>query len=140
MLLDVERRDIQSFLVHEIEDARERIGSFDIVGAVDVRPMLRSLGVDAGDRRLAELGPPQKTKTLNGGGWTLKITEAMLIQGPCGIARPFGDGEKLETYPTPAGSRCQVPIRLLSVWALARRGPFAMGLPRRNDPGAVGPS
>ena len=31
-------------------------------------------------------------------GRTLKITEGMLIQGSCGIARPFGDGEKLETY------------------------------------------
>lgn len=98
VLLDVGRRDIQSFLVDEIEDARERIASFDVVGAVDVRPVLRALGVDAGDRRLAELGPPQKTKTLNKSGRTLKITEAMLIQGSCGIARPFGDGEKLETY------------------------------------------
>lgn len=98
VLLDVGRRDIQSFLVDEIEDVKERIASFDIVGAVDVRLMLRSLGVDAGNRRLAELGPPQKTKTLNKSGRTLKITEAMLIQGSCGIARPFGDGEKLETY------------------------------------------
>ncbi len=97
-LLDVGRRDIQSFLVDEIEVARELIASFDIVGAVDVRPVLRALGVDAGDRRLAELGPPQKTKTLNKSGRTLKITEAMLIQGSCGTARPFGDGEKLESY------------------------------------------
>ena len=98
VLLDVGRRDIQTFVAEEIDDARERIASFDIVGAVDVRPVLRALGVDAGDRRLAELGPPQKTKTLNKSSRMLKITEAMLIQGSCGIARPFGDGEKLETY------------------------------------------
>jgi hypothetical protein len=63
-----------------------------------VRPVLRALCVDAGDRRLAELGPPQKTKTLNTSGRTLKITESMLIRGSCGIARPLGDGDKLETY------------------------------------------
>jgi hypothetical protein len=98
VLLDVGGRDIDSFLEDEIEVARERIAAFDVVGAVDVRPVLRALGVDAGDRRLAELGPPRKTKRLNRSGRTLKITETMLIQGSCGIARPLGDREKLETY------------------------------------------
>ena len=97
-LLDVGKRDIQTFLADVFEVATKRIASYDIIGAVDVRSVLKALGVDAGDRRLAELGPPQKSMTLNKRGRTLRITTAMLIQGSCGIARPFGEDEKLETY------------------------------------------
>ena len=55
------------------------------IAGVDIRGMLRALGVDPGARRLAELGPPQKSLRLNRGGRTLQITTAMLIQGSCGI-------------------------------------------------------
>ena len=37
-----------------------------ILGGVDIRAMLRALGFEPGERRLAELGPPQKTKQVNG--------------------------------------------------------------------------
>src|SRR5439155_10642967 len=49
-------------------------------------------------RRLAELGPPQKTKQLNKRGRTLKITTSLLIQGSCGIGRPFASEEVLRQY------------------------------------------
>ena len=51
-----------------------------------------------GDGRLAELGPSQKTKTLNRRGRTLKITTSLLVRGSCRISRPFGDEKVLHTY------------------------------------------
>ena len=50
---------------------------------------LRGLGVDPTELRLAELGPAQKSMTIDKRGRTLKITPAMLIQGACGISRPL---------------------------------------------------
>jgi len=98
VLLDVARRDIATYLESELATARERIAEYDFIAAVDVRKLLRLLGVDPGERRLAELGPPRKSTVLNKRGRTLKITTPLLIQGSCGIARPFGDGKKLATY------------------------------------------
>ncbi len=61
--------------------------------------------------RVAELGPPQKSRKLNQRGRTLKITTAMLVQGSCGIARPFGDPKKLHTY-LAAGDETKLRRRL----------------------------
>ena len=97
-LLDVEERSIETFVGPELAALDQRLAEFEIIGAMDVRAVLRSLGFDPGDRRLAELGPPQKTKKLNKRGRTLKITSELLIQGSCGISRPFGDEAKLESY------------------------------------------
>lgn len=97
-LLDVGERSIETFVGPELAALDQRLAEFEIIGAMDVRAVLRSLGFDPGDRRLAELGPPQKTKKLNKRGRTLKITSELLIQGSCGISRPFGDEEKLESY------------------------------------------
>lgn len=97
-LADVGRRQIETFFAGELDATRERIISYDVIGAVNIRAVLRVLGVDPGERRLAELGPPQKSKQLNKRGRTLKITTAMLIQGSCGIARPFGDEKKMPAY------------------------------------------
>jgi hypothetical protein len=60
--------------------------------------LLRALAFDLGERRLAELGPRQKTKQINKRGRTLKITTALLVQGSCGISKPFGEEEKLAHY------------------------------------------
>jgi len=98
VLLDVAGRAIETFLKEGLDSARERISEYDFIGAVDVRMMLRLLGIDPGERRLAELGPPQKSKVLNKRGRTLKLTTAMLVQGSCGIARPFGDPRKMAAY------------------------------------------
>ena len=81
-----------------IETTRRRIAGYEIIGAVDVRALLRTLNIDPGERRLAELGPPQKTRQLNGRGRTLTITSAFLVQGSCGISRPFGDERMLRDY------------------------------------------
>jgi hypothetical protein len=70
-LVDVERREVTTFLNDEIPLAIERLLDYGIIGAVNVRALLRTSGVDPGERRLAELGPPQKTRQLNRRGRTL---------------------------------------------------------------------
>lgn len=97
-LLDVGGRTLTTFVDEELAEARRRLADYDMWCGVDVRAMVRELGVDDGDRRLGELGPPQKTRALNQRGRTLKITTALLIQGSCGISRPLGDPGKLAGY------------------------------------------
>ena len=97
-LLDVGERCVHTFVDEELDELRRRVAGYDIVGAENVRSLLRALDVEADGTRLAELGPPQKSKTLNKRGRTLKITTALLVQGSCGIGRPFGDPKKLSGY------------------------------------------
>ncbi|MEE9278621.1 MAG: hypothetical protein V3V67_00465 [Myxococcota bacterium] len=98
VLVDVGERSMETLLEGELDRARERISAYGVVGAIDVRALLRALDVDPGERRLAELGPPRKSKLLNKRGRKLKISSALLVQGSCGIARPFGDPSKLAEY------------------------------------------
>jgi len=97
-LVDVGARKVTTFLADEITPALQRLSEYDIIGAVNVRALLRELGVAPGTRRLAELGPPQKTRQLNRRGRTLTITTALLVQGSCGISRPFGDEPTMREY------------------------------------------
>lgn len=98
VLVDVAERNVRSFVGTEIASAVGKLAAYEIIAAIDVRRLLRSLGFDPGDRRLGELGPPQKTMTINKHGRTLKITTSMLVQGSCGIGRPFGDEKKMRKY------------------------------------------
>ncbi len=98
VLLDVGARECRTYLHSELDDARAQLARYDLIGAVEVRPLLKALGFDPQTRRLAELGPPQKTRKLNRRGRTLKITTELLVQGSCGIARPFGEEAKLLLY------------------------------------------
>ena len=97
-LLDVEQRTIDTFIDEEVNELRRRLARYDIVGAEQARALLHSLEIEADGVRLAELSPPQKRKTLNKSGRTLKITTTLLVQGSCGIGRPFGDPKKLSAY------------------------------------------
>ncbi len=97
-LLDVAERSITTFARSEFDELRRTLGRYDVLGAMDVRALLRSLDVDPGERRLAELGPAQKTMQLSRRGRTLKITTSMLVQGSCGISKPFGDEKLLADY------------------------------------------
>ncbi len=98
VLLDVGAHELTTFLGDDLERAREQLAAYDLIGAVDVRALMRALGFDVGERRLSELGPPQKSVSLNKRGRTLKLTTAMFIQGSCGIGRPLGDAKKLREY------------------------------------------
>jgi hypothetical protein len=98
VLLDVAERQICSFVGDEIASAVESLTAYEIIAAIDVRRLLRTLDFDPGERRLGELGPPQKTMTIDKRGRKLKITTSLLVQGSCGISRPFGDQKKLREY------------------------------------------
>lgn len=88
-LLDVEAHTIDTFIGDQIAGARGRLADYDIIAGLEVRALLRGIGLDPADLRLADLGPPQKSKQLNKSGRTLKITAELLIRGSCGISRPF---------------------------------------------------
>ncbi|MEM6275094.1 MAG: hypothetical protein AAF735_07630 [Myxococcota bacterium] len=94
-VLDVSSREIMTFFDTEIDKARERMLEYDIIGGVQVREVVRRLGAAPEHLRLDELGPPQKTVTVNTRGRSIKITTEMLIQSSCGIRRPFGDPTKM---------------------------------------------
>ncbi len=98
VLVDIGQRTLETFFSDGLDEVRRRLASCDLVAAVNVRAVLAALGVAPGTLRLTELGPPQKSKTLNKQGRTLKITTAMLILGSCRIARPLGDEAKMREY------------------------------------------
>ena len=93
-LVDVAERALDTFVGDEIGRAVEKLAAYDLIASIGVR----TLRFDPGSRRLGELGPPQKTRTLNRRGRTLKITTGLLVQGSCGISRPFGDETKMREY------------------------------------------
>jgi len=98
VLLDVCRHDIRTYNGEEIDEVAKALREYEIIAAVNVRALLRNLGFDPGERRLAELGPPQKTTQLNRQGRTLRITLDLLARGSCGISRSFGDKRVLQGY------------------------------------------
>ena len=99
VLLDVNEHEIETFVGDEaIGDATRRLDAYEIIAAIDVPALQRALGFSSNGRRLAELGPPQKTRRINKRGRTLKITAKLLVQASCGIGRPFGDATKLREY------------------------------------------
>lgn len=110
-LLDVGEHTITTFVGDELAALPSRLAAYDLLGGVDVRGLLRALDFEAGKHRLAELGPAQKTTTLNRSGRTLKLTTEMLVQGSCGIGKPFGDPKKLAEY-LAKGERTKLRRRL----------------------------
>jgi hypothetical protein len=98
VLVDVGTRELSTFLAPDLEAARAKLAGYPIIAAVEARGLLRAMGFDPGERRLAELGPPQKTIRLNRQGRTLKISTAMLIRSSCGISPPLGEPRKLADY------------------------------------------
>lgn len=96
VLLDVADRALDTYVGDELDAARARLAGYDLIAALDARPALRGLEFDPEQRRVVDLGPPQKTRRLNKRGRTLKLTAAMLVQGSCGIARPLGEPKRLQ--------------------------------------------
>jgi hypothetical protein len=97
-LVDVASREITTFLRDELAEVPERLAGYDLIAGEGVRALLRSLAFEPGERRLSELAPPQKTLQLNRRGRKLQITTRLLVQGSCGISRPFGDERVLHGY------------------------------------------
>lgn len=124
-VVDVGERTIETLVGVELSGLGERLASYQVIGGVGVRALLRALGVEPGERRLHELGPPQKTIQLNQRGRTLAITTTLLAQGSCGIGRPFGDPRTLRSY-LAAGAHTKFRRRLeadaKSLYALYQYG------------------
>jgi hypothetical protein len=97
-LLDVNERAVETFVGDELPTLAKRIAAFDGVAALGAHALLRALRIESTDRRVAELGPPQKSMTINRRGRTLKITPELILQGSCGISKPFGDTGQLDEY------------------------------------------
>jgi len=98
VLADVNRHEITTYIEDEVAQVKAQLEEYEILAAVGVRASLRALRFEPGDRRLGELGPPQKTRQLNRRGRTLKITTELLVRGSCRISRPFGDQSTLHRY------------------------------------------
>ncbi len=97
VLLDVTQRELITYSRDAFDTVLTRLADYDVIGAVDVRPLLKTLGFDYGQHRLAELGPPQKSRKLTGRR-TLEITTSLLIQSSCGIRKPLADTAALQRY------------------------------------------
>lgn len=59
VLVDVAERKLTTLIGQQIAQAADHAADYEIIGAVGVRALLRALNVEPGERRLAELGPPQ---------------------------------------------------------------------------------
>jgi hypothetical protein len=105
VLVDVERRELTTLLDDQLETIAARLKPYDVLTGVDIRGTLRALGVDPADRRLAEIGPPQKSIG------PMKITMEMLVFGSCRIRRALGDPKQLADY-LAKGQRAQLTRRL----------------------------
>jgi hypothetical protein len=98
VLLDVGERRLDTVGREELDAVRQRLDRYDVIAAIDVRTFLRAIDYAPGQRRLADLNPPQKTKQITKRGRTLKITTDLLIQGSCGIGRPLGAPDRMRSY------------------------------------------
>lgn len=148
VLVDVGARTLTTYRGDERAQLCAALARYDVVGGIDIRAIVRAVGFEPGDRRLADLAPPQKSLKLNRAGRTLKITPALIAQASCGISQPFGDESKLAGY-LEAGEVAKLQRRLeadaKSLYALYQYGRLrrcspSVGLPRRGLPCAVGAS
>jgi hypothetical protein len=111
VLVDIEKHEITTLMRGTIPRVGEILNGYDILAAMDVRTILRSLGHDPGTRRLAELRPPQKTLQINRRGRVLRLTATLLVQGSCGISRPLAEEKLLHGY-LRVGERTKLRRRL----------------------------
>jgi hypothetical protein len=97
-LLDVERREIRTFLPKEMADLPQALGRHDALAGLDVRDALEVLGLAPYDWKLEELRPSERTVRLNRAGRRLRITFELVSRSTTGIQRPLADPEVLAGY------------------------------------------
>jgi hypothetical protein len=98
VLIDIDQHQIETFVGPQLGQVGERLKGFDVIVGLEVRTLLRAIGFDSEQRRLADLGATQKSRRLNRSGRTLRITTELLIRSSCGISRPLGDKGKMLAY------------------------------------------
>ncbi len=76
----------------------ERLVDFDVIAGIDVRALLRKLGFEPGERRLRDLGPPQKTRKFGKRGRPIELTTTLMIRSSCGLERPLTPETTLTKY------------------------------------------
>ena len=96
ILIDVGERQVACFAGDEVASVRNRLAGYDVIAGLELRPRLRGLGFDPGIRRLAELGPPQQSITINDRGGSLKLKPDMLVRGSCGVSRGLSRADALQ--------------------------------------------
>lgn len=97
-LLDVGTRTIRTFLGEDVDGLPTALRPFDLVAGLEVRSTVRTLGLDPNGIRLVDLGPPQKTVTINRQGSTLRLTPEMILRSTTGIRRPLRDAQRVREY------------------------------------------
>ena len=112
-LLDVGTRTIKTMIGEELADLPTLLDASDIVAGIAVRDALVVLGLDADRWRLVDLGPPQKTITINRRGRTLRLTDELILRSTTRISRPLGDPARIAAY-LARGERGRLTRRLES--------------------------
>lgn len=110
-VVDVGAHTVTTYFAEAFGALLAQLEGFDIIAAENIRPTLRALGFEQGERQLVDLGVIQKTTGINKRGDKLKITMALVIQGTCGISNPCGDPKKMAAY-LAAGDRGKLQRRL----------------------------
>lgn len=93
-VLDVSARTLRTFAGEDSSDARALLETYDVLAAVDVRAVLRGLGFDHGERRLADLAPPSDEIGAKLGPARTAAAHAAVVsclEGSCGLRRPLVD-------------------------------------------------
>ena len=151
VLVDVAERDLDTFVGDEIASAVETLAAYDIIAAIDVRTLLRTLRFEPGDRRLGELGPPQKTRTINKNDQSERTDTqdhdesvgAGLMRHQSPVRRREEDARvprrrRADEAAASARSRRQVALRHLSIWAPAWHPAATLGISGGTPPGSMG--
>lgn len=101
-LKDLSSGEVEVAFPDDYPSLVERLKGFDLIAGEQIRATLRALGFEWGERRLADMSPPQKTMKI--GRRTVKIDTVKLIRDSCDITRAFGD-EKATRRRLKAGER-----------------------------------
>jgi hypothetical protein len=78
-----------------------RLPESDVWIGLDIRKVLARLGIDPGSRRLVDLGPPQKTKSLGRGRPVLKLTPEHLLRHTLGSWARLASKTKIHAIAKP---------------------------------------
>ena len=149
VLVDVAERALDTFVGDEIVRAVQKLAAYDLIASIDVRTLLRTLRFDPGNRRLAELGPPQRTRHDQQARADAQDHDgsagAGLVRHQSPVRRRNEDAgvprrRRTDEAATAARSRRQVAVRHLSIWTAAWHRAAALGIPGRAPPRSMGAS
>lgn len=83
VVVDLDRGGVAHFDRGQGGALREHLARYQVWAGVGIRSQIRVLGLTPGDRKLAELAPPQKSVRVDGR--PFRITLAALVQSSCQV-------------------------------------------------------